>query len=127
MIDILQLHNPHSAILSAVIFNAIIIALMIPLALRGVKIQAMGATARLRQNLLIYGLGGLITPFVLIKLIDLAVVGPLGALMFRTMWRQLTTSLILTAIVAVVIGIIYPETFPGRARDAWCTVAGRSA
>ncbi|HXZ99915.1 MAG TPA: potassium-transporting ATPase subunit KdpB [Candidatus Binatia bacterium] len=78
VIDILHLHNPHSAILSAVIFNAIIIMFMIPLALRGVKIKAMGATARLRQNLLIYGVGGLLTPFVLIKLIDLLVVGPLG-------------------------------------------------
>ena len=78
VIDILQLHNPHSAILSAVIFNAIIIMFMIPLALRGVKIQAMGATERLRRNLLLYGLGGLITPFILIKLIDVLIVGPLG-------------------------------------------------
>jgi len=77
-IDILHLHNPHSAILSAVIFNAIIIVFMIPLALRGVRIKAMGATAQLRRNLLIYGVGGLLTPFVLIKLIDLCIVGPLG-------------------------------------------------
>ena len=60
------------------IFNAIIIMFMIPLALRGVKIQAMGATERLRRNLLLYGIGGLITPFILIKAIDLLVVGPLG-------------------------------------------------
>jgi K+-transporting ATPase ATPase B chain len=78
VIDILHLHNPHSAILSAVIFNAIIIVLMIPLALRGVRVKAMGATAQLRRNLLIYGVGGLLTPFVLIKLIDLLIVGPLG-------------------------------------------------
>jgi potassium-transporting ATPase ATP-binding subunit len=77
-IDILHLHNPHAAILSAVIFNAIIIVIMIPLALRGVRIKAVGAAAQLRRNLLLFGIGGLITPFVLIKLIDLCIVGPLG-------------------------------------------------
>jgi K+-transporting ATPase ATPase B chain len=77
-IDILHLHNPHAAIVSAMIFNAIIILFLIPLALRGVAFKAMGATAQLRRNLLIYGLGGFLTPFVLIKLIDLAIVGPLG-------------------------------------------------
>jgi K+-transporting ATPase ATPase B chain len=77
-IDILHLHNPHAAILSAVIFNAIIIVIMIPLALRGVRVKAMGATAQLRRNLLLYGVGGLLTPVVLIKLIDLLIVGPLG-------------------------------------------------
>jgi potassium-transporting ATPase ATP-binding subunit len=77
-IDVLHLHNPHSAIVSAMIFNAIIILFLIPLALRGVKIRAMGATAQLRRNLLIYGLGGFLTPFVLIKLIDIAIIGPLG-------------------------------------------------
>jgi potassium-transporting ATPase ATP-binding subunit len=77
-LDILDLHNPHSAIVSAMIFNAIIILFLIPLALRGVKFKAMGATAQLRRNLLIYGVGGFITPFVLIKLIDIAIIGPLG-------------------------------------------------
>jgi potassium-transporting ATPase ATP-binding subunit len=77
-LDILHLHNPHAAILSAVIFNAIIIVIMIPLALRGVRIKAVGATAQLRRNLLLFGIGGLLTPFVLIKLIDLCIVGPLG-------------------------------------------------
>jgi potassium-transporting ATPase ATP-binding subunit len=77
-IDILHLHNPHSAILSAVIFNAIIIMIMIPLALRGVRVKPMGATAQLRRNLLLFGVGGLITPFILIKLIDLLIIGPLG-------------------------------------------------
>jgi K+-transporting ATPase ATPase B chain len=69
----MKLDNPHSAILSAVIFNAIIIVLLIPLALRGVKFKAMGASAILRRNLLIYGLGGLIAPFIGIKLIDLII------------------------------------------------------
>jgi K+-transporting ATPase ATPase B chain len=72
-LNIMKLDNPHSAILSAVIFNAIIIVLLIPLALRGVKFKAMGAQAILRRNILIYGLGGIIAPFVGIKLIDLII------------------------------------------------------
>ena len=60
------------------IFNSIIIAFLIPLALRGVKFKAMNATAQLRRNLLIYGVGGFLTPFVLIKLIDILIIGPLG-------------------------------------------------
>ncbi len=72
-INIMKLHSPESAILSAVIFNAIIIPILIPLALKGVAYKPIGASAILRRNLLIYGLGGLIVPFVGIKLIDLAV------------------------------------------------------
>jgi potassium-transporting ATPase ATP-binding subunit len=72
-LNVMKLDNPHSAILSAVIFNAIIIVLLIPLALRGVKFRAMGAQSILRRNILIYGLGGVIAPFVGIKLIDLVI------------------------------------------------------
>ena len=72
-LNIMKLDNPHSAILSAVIFNAIIIVLLIPLALRGVKFKAMGAQAILRRNILIYGVGGIVAPFVGIKLIDLLI------------------------------------------------------
>jgi K+-transporting ATPase ATPase B chain len=72
-VNIMKLDNPHSAILSAVIFNAIIIVLLIPLALRGVKFKAIGASAILRRNLLFYGLGGLIAPFIGIKVIDLII------------------------------------------------------
>jgi len=72
-LNIMKLDNPHSAILSAVIFNALIIVMLIPLALRGVKFRAMGAAAILRRNLLIYGVGGLIAPFIGIKLIDLVI------------------------------------------------------
>jgi K+-transporting ATPase ATPase B chain len=72
-INIMKLSNPHTAILSAVIFNALIIVALIPLALRGVKFRAMGAAAVLRRNLLLYGVGGLIAPFIGIKLIDLIV------------------------------------------------------
>lgn len=72
-LNIMNLHSPESAILSAVIFNAIIIPILIPLALKGVQYKPIGASALLRRNLLIYGLGGVIVPFVGIKLIDLVV------------------------------------------------------
>ncbi len=72
-LNIMHLASPQSAILSAVIFNAIIIPLLIPLALKGVEYKPIGASALLRRNLLIYGLGGLIVPFIGIKLIDLIV------------------------------------------------------
>jgi len=72
-LNIMQLHSPESAILSAVIFNAIIIPLLIPLALRGIAYKPIGASALLRRNLLIYGLGGVVVPFIGIKLIDMIV------------------------------------------------------
>jgi len=72
-LNVMKLSNPHTAILSAVIFNALIIVALIPLALRGVRFRAESASAILRRNLLIYGVGGLIAPFVGIKLIDLLV------------------------------------------------------
>jgi len=72
--DVMQLHSPTSAILSAVIFNAIIIPLLIPIALRGVRYRPVGADSLLRRNLLIWGLGGVIVPFVGIKLIDIFMV-----------------------------------------------------
>lgn len=70
-LNLMRLSSPASAILSAVIFNAIIIIFLIPLALKGVKYRPAGAAALLRRNLLVYGLGGIITPFIGIKLIDL--------------------------------------------------------
>jgi len=73
-LNVMQLASPTSAILSAVIFNALIIICLIPLALRGVKYRAIGAAALLRRNLLIYGLGGIIVPFIGIKIIDLVLV-----------------------------------------------------
>jgi K+-transporting ATPase ATPase B chain len=73
-IDIMQLHSPTSAILSAVIFNALIIPLLIPVALKGVSYRPLGADALLRKNLLIWGLGGVIIPFIGIKIIDLIMV-----------------------------------------------------
>jgi K+-transporting ATPase ATPase B chain len=71
-LNLMQLATPASAILSAVIFNALIIVALIPLALSGVRYRPVGAAALLRRNLLIYGVGGLVAPFIGIKLIDLA-------------------------------------------------------
>ncbi len=78
-LNVMALGTPESAIVSAIVFNALIIPLLVPLALRGVRYRPVGATALLRRNLLIYGLGGLIAPFVGIKLIDLIVHNLLGA------------------------------------------------
>jgi K+-transporting ATPase ATPase B chain len=73
-LNVLRLATPQSAILSAVMFNALVIVILIPLALRGVPYRAVGAAQLLRDNLLIYGLGGLLAPFIGIKLIDLLLV-----------------------------------------------------
>jgi K+-transporting ATPase ATPase B chain len=72
-LNVMQLHSPNSAVLSAVIFNALIIVALIPLALRGIRYRPIGAAALLRRNLLIYGIGGIVAPFAGIKLIDLLV------------------------------------------------------
>jgi K+-transporting ATPase ATPase B chain len=73
-LNIMKLHSPQSAVLSAVIFNALVIVALIPLALRGVKFRAAGSAAILRRNVWIYGVGGVIVPFIFIKLIDLILV-----------------------------------------------------
>ncbi len=78
-LNVMKLGTPSSAIISAIVFNALIIPLLVPLALRGVRYRPVGATALLRRNMLVYGLGGLIAPFVGIKLIDLIVHNLLGA------------------------------------------------
>jgi K+-transporting ATPase ATPase B chain len=72
-LNVVRLHSPNSAVLSAVIFNALIIAALIPLALRGVRYRPIGAAALLQRNLLIFGLGGIVAPFIGIKVIDLVV------------------------------------------------------
>jgi potassium-transporting ATPase ATP-binding subunit len=79
VLNVMSLGTPRSAIISAIIFNALVIPLLIPVALRGVRYRPIGASALLRRNLLIYGLGGLIAPFIGIKLIDLIVHNLLGA------------------------------------------------
>jgi potassium-transporting ATPase ATP-binding subunit len=78
-LNVMHLGSPRSAIVSAIVFNALIIPLLVPLALRGVRYRPVGANALLRRNLLIYGLGGLVAPFIGIKLIDLVVHNLLGA------------------------------------------------
>jgi K+-transporting ATPase ATPase B chain len=78
-LNLMNLGTPESAIISAIIFNALVIPMLVPLALRGVRYRPIGASGMLRRNLLIYGFGGLIAPFVGIKLIDLVVHGVLGA------------------------------------------------
>jgi K+-transporting ATPase ATPase B chain len=78
-LNVMDLGTPESAIISAIVFNALVIPLLVPLALRGVRYRPVGATALLRRNLLIYGLGGLIAPFLGIKLVDLIVHNLLGA------------------------------------------------
>ena len=72
-LNVMHLKTPQSAVLSAVIFNAVVIIALIPLALRGVKYRPMGAAALLRRNLLIYGIGGIVIPFLGIKAIDLLI------------------------------------------------------
>jgi K+-transporting ATPase ATPase B chain len=79
VLNLMGLGSPRSAIISAIIFNALVIPLLIPIALRGVSYRPIGASALLRRNLLIYGLGGIVAPFIGIKLIDLVVHGLLGA------------------------------------------------
>ncbi len=79
VLNIMGLGDPRSAVISAIVFNAIVIPLLIPLSLKGVRYRPIGAGALLRRNMLIYGLGGLIAPFIGIKLIDLVVHGLLGA------------------------------------------------
>jgi K+-transporting ATPase ATPase B chain len=78
-LNVMNLGSPYSAIISAIVFNALIIPALVPLALRGVRYRAIGATALLRRNLLLYGVGGVILPFVGIKLIDLLVHNVFGA------------------------------------------------
>ncbi|MDX6538481.1 MAG: potassium-transporting ATPase ATP-binding subunit, partial [Gaiellales bacterium] len=77
-LNVLNLHSPHSAILSAIIFNAVVIIALVPLALRGVAYRPATAASLLRRNVVIYGLGGIIVPFIGIKLIDLLITA-LGA------------------------------------------------
>jgi K+-transporting ATPase ATPase B chain len=79
VLNIMNLGTPRSAVISAIIFNALVIPLLIPLALKGVRYRPIGASALLRRNLLIYGLGGIIAPFIGIKLIDLIIHNLLGA------------------------------------------------
>jgi hypothetical protein len=94
----MHLHNPQSAILSAIIFNALIIIALIPLALKGVAYRPVGAAALLRRNLLIYGVGGIIVPFVGIKLIDMAGHRHRPRLRSRTMLKQIRPAIVMIVV-----------------------------
>ncbi len=107
ILDIMHLTSPQSAVLSAVIFNAIIIPLLIPLALRGVRYNLSSVSALLRRNLAIYGLGGLILPFVGIKLIDILLVR-IESIIKEDPMLQLKRSLLVFAGLSLICGLIYP-------------------
>lgn len=77
-LNVMHLSSPANAVIAALIFNAIIIPLLIPLALRGVRFRPSGATALLRRNMLVYGVGGVLLPFAAIKLIDMALAATVG-------------------------------------------------
>ena len=108
-LNVMNLETPRSAILSAVIFNALIIVALIPLALRGVKFVAESASAVLRRNILIYGVGGIIAPFIGIKLIDV-IITALGVKLMRAFTRQLVPALF----AVVVFTVLYRAPVPPR-------------
>ena len=121
-LNVMHLHSPESAILSAIIFNALIIIALIPLALRGVAYKAMSAAALLQKNLLVYGVGGIIVPFIGIKLIDMMITavhlaGVRDANKTRhEMKKIIVTSVFYTLITAMALGIGYPLAVTGLAR-----------
>ena len=110
------LKTPESAILSAVIFNALIIVALIPLALRGVEYRAMSAAALLRRNLLIYGLGGIIVPFIGIKIIDVIITMLLRSGMRKHHRQNLITAVLMTVVTTLLLGIVYPLVVTGLAK-----------
>ena len=123
-LNIMHLQTPQSAILSAVIFNAVIIIALIPLALRGVKYRPMGAAALLRRNFWIYGVGGIIVPFIGIKLIDMLIIKSRlgvrivieGNVAGRNMKQNLKIAILMTIVTTVLLGIIYPLVVTGLAQ-----------
>ena len=112
-LNVMGLDSPRSAILSAVIFNASIIVALIPLALRGVKFVPTNATRLLRRNLLIYGAGGIIVPFIGIKLIDMVISCAGGGVMLR---RQVLPAVVMVVIMTVLCGLVYTFAFTGFAQ-----------
>ena len=122
-LNVMDLDTPRSAILSAVIFNALIIVALIPLSLRGVRFRAESAVVMLRRNLLIYGLGGVIAPFIGIKAIDLVISANRSVLAMR---RQLLPALGMLLVFTVITGLMYPLLVTGIAQTAFADKADGS-
>ena len=119
-IDIMHLHSPTSAILSAIIFNALIIPLLIPVALKGVKYRSLGADALLRRNLLFWGVGGVIVPFIGIKLIDVGDdrIAFDGVMRYQlkgilTMMKNISKTFLLLAFAYCICCVMYPALLWG--------------
>ena len=110
LLNIMRLHSPQSAILSAVIFNAVVIVALIPLSLRGVRYTPSSASKLLSRNLYVYGLGGIIAPFIGIKLIDLVVqfFPGMSDMKFSNLVRQHWAALRALLVLTVIVGIAYP-------------------
>ena len=118
-LNIMRLKTPESAILSAVIFNALIIVALVPLALRGVQYRPMSAEALLRRNLLIYGVGGIIVPFIGIKIIDVIITSAAGwrrELTNMNITRNLIVAVLMTVVTTVLLGVVYPLVVTGLAQ-----------
>ena len=109
-LNVMELATPQSAILSALIFNALIIPALIPLALRGVRFRPKSAEDMFRRNLLVYGLGGLIAPFIGIKLIDLCISGFSEGL---SMLNMIMSSLRASLVTWLLCGLVYPLALTG--------------
>ena len=117
VLNVMHLRTPESAILSAVVFNALIIIALIPLALRGVRYRPVGAAALLRRNLLIYGVGGVVAPFIGIKLLDMLLTAyALG--LEEPMKKNLMIAILFTLVTTVIFGVIYPLAVTGHGASA---------
>src|SRR5262249_10878684 len=116
-LNIMGLQTPRSAILSAVIFNALIIVALVPLALRGVQYRPEGAAALLRRHLLIYGLAGVIVLFIGLEAIDVIITAlHLASSATMNITRNLIAAVLMTVVTTVILGLVYPLVITGLAQ-----------